>query len=170
MTANPYTFAVQSDVELTAMFISEAELFTVTVVSNDPTMGSVSGGGMTMSGGEVAIHAVANEGYHFVRWNDNDTNADRTVTVTEDATYTAYFAADQTESIDKVEQMAEVYVNGGCIVVSGAQDMNLTIYDVVGRLIVREKAIEGKQYPMPHTGVYVVRIGHYPAQKVVVIK
>lgn len=171
VTANPYTFAVQNDVELTAIFVSEDELmFTITVEADDPTMGSVSGGGMAMSGGEVTINAVANEGYHFVRWNDNDTNADRTVTVTADATYTAYFAADQTEGIDEVEQMPTIVVRGNSIAVGNAQGQMLSIYDITGRMIVSEKAVEGKQYLVPHSGVYMVQVGNYPAQKVVVVR
>ena len=171
VTATPYTFAVQSDVELTAIFVSEDELmFTITVETDDPTMGSVSGGGMAMSGGEVTIHAVANEGYHFVRWNDNNTNADRTVIVTEDATYTAYFAADQTEGINKVKQMPTIVVRGNSIAVGNAQNQMLSIYDITGRMIVREQAVDGKQYTMPHSGVYMVQVGNHPAEKVVVIR
>ena len=94
VTANPYTFAVLSDVELTALFIAEGEeVYTVTVVSADPAMGSVSGGGQVLYGGNVTIRATPNDGYRFVRWNDNDTHAVRTVTVTADITYTATFEA-----------------------------------------------------------------------------
>ena len=171
VTATPYTFAVQSDVELTALFISEDEqMFTITVVSDNPTMGSVSGGGMAMSGGEVAIHATANEGYHFVRWNDNNTNADRTVTVTANATYTAYFAADNTEGINKVENNYTILGQHGAIILSGAEGQMLSVYDIQGRLIVREKAADGKRYRMPYGGVYMVQVGNDPARKVVVVK
>ena len=41
---------------------------------------------------EVEISATANYGYHFVKWNDNNTSNPRTVSVTEDKTYTATFA------------------------------------------------------------------------------
>ena len=43
-------------------------------------------------GSQVAITATPKEGYHFVRWNDNNTDNPRIVEVTADATYTAYFA------------------------------------------------------------------------------
>ena len=170
VTANPYTFAVQNDVELTAIFAAEDEVVTITVESDDITMGSVSGGGIAMSGGEVTIHALANEGYHFVRWNDNDTNADRTITVTADATYTAYFAANQTGGIDDVEQATEISVRGNSIAVSHAQSQILTIFDIQGRVIVRELAMDGKLYNMPHSGVYMVQVGSHPVRKVVVIR
>ena len=58
-------------------------------------MGTVSGGGTYPAGTTVTITATANAGYHFVQWNDGNTNASRTVTVTSNATYTAYFAANE---------------------------------------------------------------------------
>ena len=94
VTSNPYTFAVQSDVELTAIFVAEGEeVYTVTVVSADPTMGTVSGGGQALSGGTVTFSATPNEGYRFLYWNDGNTENPRTVTVTANATYTATFEA-----------------------------------------------------------------------------
>ena len=39
------------------------------------------------------IEAVANYGYHFVQWNDGNTDNPRNIVVTEDITYTAEFAA-----------------------------------------------------------------------------
>lgn len=69
----------------------EGETFTLTVTSADTSKGTVTGGGTYASGTEVEIKATALEGYVFEKWNDNDTNATRTVTVSGDATYTASF-------------------------------------------------------------------------------
>lgn len=66
---------------------------TVTVNSNDTTMGNVRGGGTFDVGSTRTITARPNTGYVFVKWNDNDTNASRTITVPSSAiTYTATFA------------------------------------------------------------------------------
>lgn len=46
----------------------------------------------------------------------------------------------------------------------------LYIFDVNGRMIVRESAVDHKQYRMPSTGVYLVKVGNRPAQKVVVVR
>lgn len=43
----------------------------------------------------VTITATPEPGYHFVRWDDNDTHATRQVNVTGDRTYRAYFAINQ---------------------------------------------------------------------------
>ena len=65
--------------------------YTVTVVSADEVMGSASGTATEDYLTNITITATANPGYHFVRWNDNNTANPRVVSVTEDATYTAYF-------------------------------------------------------------------------------
>ena len=67
--------------------------YTVTVVSDNEEMGTVSGGGIYEEGSQVTLTATPNAGFFFVRWNDNVTDSVRTVTVTADITYTAYFEA-----------------------------------------------------------------------------
>lgn len=54
-------------------------------------MGTVSGGGKYRAGATATITATPKEGYEFVKWNDGDTSASRTVTVNADKTYTATF-------------------------------------------------------------------------------
>ena len=46
-------------------------------------------------GTQVTIRAVPETGYHFVRWSDDNTEAERSVVVTANATYRAYFAINQ---------------------------------------------------------------------------
>jgi len=46
-------------------------------------------------GEKVTITATPEEGYHFVRWSDGDTNPVRLVEATGDATYRCYFAINQ---------------------------------------------------------------------------
>ncbi len=45
--------------------------------------------------GTAIISATANEHYHFVQWNDGNTDNPRTIMVTEDTTFVAMFANDQ---------------------------------------------------------------------------
>lgn len=77
------------DITYTATF--EAQQYTLTVVSADETMGTVTGGGTYAYGTEVDIEATAKEGYEFTQWSDGDKNDKRKVTVTANATYTAQF-------------------------------------------------------------------------------
>lgn len=66
--------------------------YTVTVTSNNDAWGMVSGGGTYNEGYTITLSATANNGYHFVQWQDGNTDNPRTVTVTGNATYTATFA------------------------------------------------------------------------------
>ncbi len=163
VNANPYTFAVLSDVELTALFVAEGEsVYTVTVVSADPTMGTVSGGGQALDGGTVTIRAVGNPGYHFLRWNDNNTDSVRTVEVHGNVTYTAYFASNSTEAIDDVKgSNIKVYAIDGRIVVEGRENRPVWVFDIYGRVV------DNVRLP---SGVYLVKVGNLPARKVVVIR
>ena len=66
--------------------------YTVTVNSNNETWGTATGGGTYSSGATATLAAVPSAGCYFVKWNDDVTDNPRTVIVTEDITYTAYFA------------------------------------------------------------------------------
>lgn len=65
---------------------------TYTLTVNAGTGGTVSGGGTYNVDSTQTITATPNAGYRFVSWNDGNTSASRTVTVTGNVTYTATFA------------------------------------------------------------------------------
>lgn len=97
------TVTVNANATYTAYF--EADVYyTLTVVSDNTTMGNAVGGGQFLANTTTPISATANSGYHFVRWNDNNTEATRYVTVTGNATYTAYFAINDTDDPGVIEQ------------------------------------------------------------------
>ena len=70
-------------------------VLTVNVAEGQSTYGSVSGSDVVVKGTEVQISATPATDYHFVQWQDDNSNNPRTITVTEDATYTATFAINQ---------------------------------------------------------------------------
>ena len=89
------TVTVNADATYTATFaVDTPTSYTLTVQSNDTSLGTVSGGGSYASGSSATLTATPKTGCHFVQWNDGNTNATRTVTVTQNKTYTATFAAD----------------------------------------------------------------------------
>ena len=67
-------------------------IFNISTTSTNPERGTTAGDTAALYLDEVEISATANYGYHFVKWNDNNTSNPRTVSVTEDKTYTATFA------------------------------------------------------------------------------
>ncbi len=91
-TDNPRSITVTQDSTFTANFIA---LHNITVVSADEEMGTATGTGVYDENSEIQISATPANHYHFVQWNDGNTDNPRTITVSEDATYTAEFAIDQ---------------------------------------------------------------------------
>ncbi len=65
--------------------------FTITVTSDNPEWGTVTGSGTYADGETAIIAAVPNAGYYFAGWNDGDRTNPRNVVVTANATYIAYF-------------------------------------------------------------------------------
>jgi hypothetical protein len=89
----PAVSAVTGNATYTATFTTTTRKYTVTVVvSGDGGTASVVGNATVDYGEQVTIKAVAADCYEFDKWvEDGNTAAERAVTVTGDATYTATF-------------------------------------------------------------------------------
>ena len=76
------------------------------------------------------------------------------------------------ESIDGAGMLnAKVYSSNGQIVVEGAMGNTVTMYDVNGRMLAtREDNYMPMRFDVPVSGTYMIKIGNYPARKVVVIR
>ena len=66
--------------------------FTVTVMPNDASMGTVTGTGIYAKGTIIQLVALPASGYKFVSWQDNNTDNPRSITVNANETYIATFA------------------------------------------------------------------------------
>ena len=69
--------------------------YTITAVSSDETMGSVTGGGSYKEGASVTLTATPKEGYKFVKWSDDTTVNPYIFNATKDMTITAFFASNK---------------------------------------------------------------------------
>lgn len=105
-TSQTRTVTVTSNVTYTAIF----EKLKHTVSLSAGMGGSVTGGGTYDYGTSVTIEAIPNAGYHFVRWSDENTSAERTLTVTANVSLTAYFEADKINKIYLGSTNANVYI------------------------------------------------------------
>lgn len=99
-TDNPNKFSVAAEASensdnITAYF--ELKSFNITVSAS--VGGSVTGGGTYDYGSSIILTATPYSGYKFVKWSDGNTSDSRTVTVTDNAEYTAYFELDKTNNI-----------------------------------------------------------------------
>lgn len=59
---------------------------------DDSTMGAVEGSGYYDDNANPVIHAIPNEGYAFRHWNDGNTENPRTVMLSQDTAFIAYFS------------------------------------------------------------------------------
>lgn len=93
-TANPRQVTVTADASYTAQFAKDAAKYTLTTSSTNASQGTAYGQGKYEEGTNVAIFAVANDGYHFTQWHDGNVENPRMVTVSNDAMFFANFAQD----------------------------------------------------------------------------
>ena len=91
-TDNPRSIVVTQDMTITALFeMIPQTYYNITVVSNNLLLGSVSGSGNFPANSTTLIEATPNSGCYFTGWQDGNTDNPRSILVTGDATYTAYF-------------------------------------------------------------------------------
>jgi hypothetical protein len=129
-TDNPRHIIVgAADATYTAVFAKGSapkHTITVEVATGHESMGDVNinGGGKSgefEEGASITLNAIANSGYAFDKWNDDNTDEVRTIKVgTADATYTASFKLDDTPKHTITvaveagqESMGDVDINGG---------------------------------------------------------
>ncbi len=171
-TDNPRTIVLTSDTIITAYFLHVQE-FTITVASADPSMGSATGSGSFPDGTITTITATANDGYRFVQWQDSITEPIRTITVTANATYTAYFEADDSpEGIAEAADMDGIVIrtNGTRIMVEDIVDETVRLFDCMGRCLLTMRATTNCTLQAPAPGVYMLQVSDHPAQRVVVLR
>lgn len=96
------------------IFTSCTKNFTITVNSNNDAWGTVTGTGTYADGATATLTATPNAGYEFEKWQDGNTENPRTITVSADETYTAYFKALPTDPTVKVTFNGENW-NAGSI-------------------------------------------------------
>lgn len=73
--------------------VENAFSVTLTVTANNPSRGTVGGGGSYVVGTNVMLTATPANGFFFACWNDGDTLNPRVLTATEDRSFVAMFAA-----------------------------------------------------------------------------
>ena len=93
---NPNTTKLEWYLDDVSVTQSAPTQYTITVNANNNAWGTVSGGGQYNAGATCTLHATPASGYQFDSWKKNgnvvSTNPNYSFTVTENATYTAYFS------------------------------------------------------------------------------
>ena len=174
-TANPRTITVTEDISFTAEFALDngnTPYYTVTVTANNRDMGSVVGSGSYAERSTATLVAVPNTGYRFVQWQDGNTENPRTITITENVTYTAEFEIVSVgiTSATQPKALINVYPNpttGLVYIETGKNTLSeVSIYTAMGKLI---RTVKGNQTDLSDlpSGVYILQVGN---QRVRVVK
>ena len=111
ITDNPRDIVVTQDSTFIAYF---GQLqYTITVESDHPEWGDVTGGGTYHYGDTIQIEAFPNLGHVFLGWDDGNTDNPRSIVVTESQTYIALFALQECLVTTKVIPEDAGTVTGG---------------------------------------------------------
>ena len=166
------TITVTADATYTAYFSAdEVQYFTITVQSADNAMGTVEGGGTFPQGTSTVIKAIPSIGYQFSHWNDAAVENPRTILVTADATYTAYFVPLQGIDDRQDATYQAVPLPGYAVALSGVANKTVSIYDIMGRLLVSRHCEQEQQTLQLHAaGVYMIVVDDLPAQRIVLCR
>ena len=156
---NPRTITLTQDSMFIALFA--VDTFMIAVESSDIEMGLVNGSGKYAYNNSVQIEAIPNEGFEFVKWNDNVTLNPRMILVTQDSLFTAEFQKTQTP-IQLVSVLDGVFVSEGQIIVEGYEDEMIYIYNSVGQCIsiTWNNTTSVLRIRVPYSGVYLVKIAN----------
>ncbi len=132
-------------------------------VSDDTSMGTVQVlTAPSCTDHNAVLNAVPADGYRFDHWSTGSTDNPYTLAVTSDTTIIAYFVSGSTQGIgDAEENDIHIGVFDGRIRVEGITNEEVRVYDITGRMV--------QNHSLP-SGVYIVKIGVLPAQKVIVMR
>ena len=108
-TDNPRTIVLTQDTIFTAEFAKNTYMLTTT--SANEARGITFGDTTALYLDEMEISATPNYGYHFVQWNDGNTDNPRTIVLTQDTTFTAEFAK-SIYTITKNTNTMQGYISG----------------------------------------------------------
>jgi len=149
----------------------ESSSYIFNVSSSDETMGTVQIVNAPTCTSPAVIQANPNTGYHFVQWNDGNTDNPRTLTVESDTTIIGYFASNSgTESVDDIEDTKPfIYTVNSSIIVDNTGNEEVIVYDIKGRMIFNKKA-NRCSIDVPSSGIYIVKVGHQITKKVLVVQ
>lgn len=172
-----------------AVVDSSLGYYLLTVASSDTAMGNVAGAGVYAYGSTVDLYAMSRFNRRFMGWSDGNTDNPRRVAVASDTLFTALFAAaDTVYVVDSVWVYDTVYVgvnpvsecplpwvwvDGTDLVVMKRAGLPVSVFDLSGYCVgFVERSLPSDnspaRVPVPHKGVYVVRVGNEASVKVVV--
>ena len=126
-------------------------------------------------GDTITLQAVANEGFHFSLWTitglEDSIMVDPVISyvITENSHYVIAVFQPNVGIDDNNSDNTLIYSVNNNIVVRGAEQQTIRVFDVVGRLVAQRTGSDIEEtIAMPASGVYLVQVGNETARRVVV--
>lgn len=140
------------------------------LITDNEEYGRVSGEGSYTPNTSVNIMAIPNTNYAFTSWNDGNTDNPRNIELTQDTIFIAYFQP--TLAVDSPEEHAGylILTQHLRVTIQGAENQPVAIYDLMGRPIFVTNAQHSNNisFDLPHSGIYIIRIGNNVPTKIFV--
>lgn len=183
ITDNPYTFTVDSSRTLTAHFAKDQHTVSVTtqgdcgnawfqvwdnsgVLLDTPLWdGTFDHGTQLTLFAEDSATCPNNSIATFLHWDDGNTENPRTVTLTQDCTFTAVYT-NGNAGLEMADVIA-IYVQNETAVITGADGRHIELLDITGRTVARTIGTGNDTFRLPAKGVYIIRIQGLGTQKIV---
>ena len=108
---NPRIIELTKDTTFTAKFAKNT--YSVTTESSNTERGTTIGDSVALYLDEMQISASANYGYHFSQWSDGNADNPRTITLTQDTTFTAEFAKNNYSIYVQADELQGTIHGGG---------------------------------------------------------
>ncbi len=143
--------------------------YDVQISTSDSNMGSVEFlVNPSCSTNVAVVKANANSGYVFYQWSDGNMDNPRVIEVCSDTSFVATFVSQ--EGIDnEIENGYSIVVHNNAIVIDGASNNHVRVFDVLGRSIANMWCPSNRLcIKVPSAGLYLVQIETLPPSKVVV--
>lgn len=134
--------------------------YTITAVPNDPSLGTVRGGGAFAAGSETILWAVASGSNTFSRWDDGNTENPRKVVMNSDITLKAFFKSTGVDEND-ITAMS-LYPNPAreTLRIKGLEaNSELLFYNTLGMMVKRATAGADEEISVSDLapGLYLIR-------------
>ena len=156
-TYNPYTFAVINDVQLTAFFYAVGDPYQDTLIVHDTLYV------------DVPVHDTTYITVPDTLWLHDTIYLPQYIYDTITVHDTIYITEEGIDGVNSIN--AKVYSSHEQIVVEGAEGSRVTLYDVTGRVLAtKQDNYTPMRFDAPASGTYLIKIGAYPARRVVVIR
>ena len=168
-TDNPRVLVVAKDSAINALF--ELNTYSITATAEN---GTVSGTATYNYGTVATLTATPNQGYHFVKWDDGNTDNPRMITVSEELTLSAIFEADENQGgenqggnenntatavTESSANSVNIFATDKTIVVENATE-EIRVYNAMGALVGRDVARNVSTITINNSGVYIVKTGN----------